>query len=234
MRTPRSRNNAWVPSGQRVTRTGNEPSFLSTISHELRTPLTSIAGYVEMMRDGEAGDVVPMQRQMLDVVARNTQRLRDLIEDVLILSRIESGTLRTERMPVGAAFSAAPIACARRGTVSDEDRERSTVQAFENARTSSAGADASSTGGSGASPFPPFFDPLLLVAGFTFDMSRTLVEACFRVSRNDSSGARIRGLPPPSPAFPPPAHELHGKALLVRRPRHVVRDARSLPRVAWR
>jgi signal transduction histidine kinase len=41
-----------------------------------------------------------MQQQMLDVVARNTQRLRDLIEDVLILSRIESGTLRTERMPV--------------------------------------------------------------------------------------------------------------------------------------
>jgi signal transduction histidine kinase len=74
--------------------------FLSTISHELRTPLTSIAGYVEMMRDGEAGDVAPMQAQMLDVVARNTQRLRDLIEDVLILSRVESGTLRSERLPV--------------------------------------------------------------------------------------------------------------------------------------
>jgi two-component system, OmpR family, phosphate regulon sensor histidine kinase PhoR len=74
--------------------------FLSTISHELRTPLTSIAGYVEMMRDGEAGDVAPMQRQMLDIVARNTQRLRDLIEDVLVLSRVEAGTLRTERLPV--------------------------------------------------------------------------------------------------------------------------------------
>jgi signal transduction histidine kinase len=74
--------------------------FLSTISHELRTPLTSIAGYVEMMRDGEAGDVAPMQEQMLDVVARNTRRLRDLIEDVLILSRVESGTLRTERLPL--------------------------------------------------------------------------------------------------------------------------------------
>jgi signal transduction histidine kinase len=74
--------------------------FLSTISHELRTPLTSIAGYVEMMRDGEAGEVGPMQHQMLDVVARNTQRLRDLIEDVLILSRVESGTLRTEKLPV--------------------------------------------------------------------------------------------------------------------------------------
>jgi signal transduction histidine kinase len=74
--------------------------FLSTVSHELRTPLTSIAGYVEMMRDGEAGEVAPMQAQMLDVVARNTQRLRDLIEDVLILSRVEAGTLRTERLPV--------------------------------------------------------------------------------------------------------------------------------------
>lgn len=74
--------------------------FLSTISHELRTPLTSIAGYVEMMRDGEAGEVAPMQHQMLDVVARNTRRLRDLIEDVLILSRVESGTLRTEKLPV--------------------------------------------------------------------------------------------------------------------------------------
>ncbi len=74
--------------------------FLSTISHELRTPLTSIAGYVEMMQDGEAGEVAPMQQQMLDVVARNTQRLRDLIEDVLILSRVESGTLRTEKLPV--------------------------------------------------------------------------------------------------------------------------------------
>ena len=41
-----------------------------------------------------------MQGQMLDVVARNTQRLRDLIEDVLIISRVESGTLRMERMPV--------------------------------------------------------------------------------------------------------------------------------------
>jgi hypothetical protein len=62
------------------------------------------------------------------------------------------------------------MACARFGVVSDEARVRSTVQAFENARASSAGADASSAGGSGASPFP-FFEPLLLVAGFAFDMS---------------------------------------------------------------
>ena len=74
--------------------------FLSTISHELRTPLTSIAGYVEMMRDGDAGPVQPMQQNMLEIVGRNTQRLRDLIEDVLMISRVESGAVRSERLPV--------------------------------------------------------------------------------------------------------------------------------------
>ena len=74
--------------------------FLSTISHELRTPLTSIAGYVEMMRDGDAGQVQPMQENMLEIVGRNTQRLRDLIEDVLMISRVESGAVRSERLPV--------------------------------------------------------------------------------------------------------------------------------------
>ena len=74
--------------------------FLSTISHELRTPLTSIAGYVEMLRDGDAGGLHPMQENMLEVVGRNTQRLRDLIEDVLMISRIESGAVRSDRVPV--------------------------------------------------------------------------------------------------------------------------------------
>jgi hypothetical protein len=91
-------------------------------------------------------------------------------------------------------FSTRPIAWALRGTVSDEERDRSTVQALENARARSADAEASSTGGSGASPFPPFFDPLLLVAGFTFDMRCTLVEGSFGVLGNDGHEARIRRL----------------------------------------
>jgi two-component system, OmpR family, phosphate regulon sensor histidine kinase PhoR len=77
--------------------------FLSTISHELRTPLTSIVGYVEMLRDGEAGELRPRQRNMLDVVGRNAQRLQDLIEDLLMISRVESGAVRSERMPVALA-----------------------------------------------------------------------------------------------------------------------------------
>jgi two-component system phosphate regulon sensor histidine kinase PhoR len=74
--------------------------FLATVSHELRTPLTSIAGYVEIMREGDAGAVSPVQARMLETVHRNTARLRHLIEDVLTLSKIESGAFKSSRQPV--------------------------------------------------------------------------------------------------------------------------------------
>jgi signal transduction histidine kinase/CHASE3 domain sensor protein len=74
--------------------------FMSTVSHELRTPLTSIAGYVEMLRDADAGDINAAQERMLGVISRNTRRLRELIEDMLILSKIESGEFRAARRPV--------------------------------------------------------------------------------------------------------------------------------------
>jgi two-component system phosphate regulon sensor histidine kinase PhoR len=74
--------------------------FMSTVSHELRTPLTSISGYLEMLRDEDAGAVTAAQDRMLDVIARNTVRLRALIEDLLLLSKIEGGTFRTERRTV--------------------------------------------------------------------------------------------------------------------------------------
>jgi two-component system phosphate regulon sensor histidine kinase PhoR len=96
------------------------PGFLATASHELRTPLTSIAGYVEMLREGQAGPLTPAQAAMLEVVDRNTARLRHAIEDVLSLSKIESGTFRTTRQPVNLVEVAAaaiselrPVAAAR-------------------------------------------------------------------------------------------------------------------------
>jgi two-component system phosphate regulon sensor histidine kinase PhoR len=74
--------------------------FVASVSHELRTPLTSIRGYVEMLSDGDAGDVGPAQQRMLEIVERNTDRLLALIEDLLTLSRIESGAFRVARLPV--------------------------------------------------------------------------------------------------------------------------------------
>ncbi len=68
--------------------------FVSTVSHELRTPLTSISGYIELFEDG-FGELSPQQRGMLGVVRRNVVRLRNLIEDLLTLSRVEADAFRT-------------------------------------------------------------------------------------------------------------------------------------------
>lgn len=83
--------------------------FLSTVSHELRTPLTSIAGYLEMVREGDGGDVPPAMDAMLVVVERNAARLRSLIEDLLTLSRIESGAYRVTHEEVCLAETAAMV-----------------------------------------------------------------------------------------------------------------------------
>jgi len=72
--------------------------FVSTVSHELRTPITSIVGYVEMLQDGDAGELTAEQNRLVEVVRRNGQRLISLAEDLLTLSSFDSGTAALERV----------------------------------------------------------------------------------------------------------------------------------------
>ena len=65
--------------------------FLSIMSHELRTPLNAIGGYVQLLELGLHGPVTDAQRTALTRVARSQQHLLALINDILNLSRIESG-----------------------------------------------------------------------------------------------------------------------------------------------
>jgi signal transduction histidine kinase/DNA-binding response OmpR family regulator len=76
--------------------------FVSTVSHELRTPLTSIKGYVDLILDGDAGEINEIQREFLGIVKENSDRLVELINEMLDISRIESGRvhLRVEPMSV--------------------------------------------------------------------------------------------------------------------------------------
>jgi two-component system, OmpR family, phosphate regulon sensor histidine kinase PhoR len=75
-------------------------SFFATVSHELRAPLTTIEGYVEMLGDEEGGTVTPQQRQMLEAIDRSTVRLRNLIEDVFTLAKLETGAFSTVLRPL--------------------------------------------------------------------------------------------------------------------------------------
>jgi len=75
-------------------------TFFATVSHELRAPLTTIEGYVEMFGDGDAGEVTSQQRQMLEAIDRSTVRLRNLVDDVFTLAKLESGAFTTVMRPV--------------------------------------------------------------------------------------------------------------------------------------
>lgn len=71
--------------------------FVATTSHELRTPLTSIAGYLELIEDGDFGPLQPRQAHALEVISRNVSRLRLLIDELLLLNRLDSGAAGAER-----------------------------------------------------------------------------------------------------------------------------------------
>ena len=77
--------------------------FVSTVSHELRTPLTSIKGYIDLILDGEAGDVNEIQQEFLGIVKENSDRLVELINDMLDISRIESGRIVLKVQPLDIA-----------------------------------------------------------------------------------------------------------------------------------
>ena len=67
--------------------------LISTVSHELRTPITSIAGYTELLTDASLGGLGPAQLDAVERIGRNAARLGVLVEDLLVLSRSESGQL---------------------------------------------------------------------------------------------------------------------------------------------
>lgn len=74
--------------------------FVSTVSHELRTPMTSIKGYVDLLLMGAAGQMSDAQTRYLQVIQNNAERLHMLVNDLLDISRIETGKTKLDLRPV--------------------------------------------------------------------------------------------------------------------------------------
>src|SRR6185503_16149259 len=75
--------------------------FLATVSHELRTPLNAMMGWTTILRSGGLDE--PTTAHALEVVERNARTQAQLIEDLLDVSRIISGKLRLDALPVSLA-----------------------------------------------------------------------------------------------------------------------------------
>src|SRR5262249_50317667 len=69
-------------------------AFVSTVSHELRTPLTSVRMTVNMLADATFGPLTGKQRQLVKAARDDSERLYKIIDNLLNMSRIESGRAR--------------------------------------------------------------------------------------------------------------------------------------------
>ncbi|MFP4473192.1 MAG: sensor histidine kinase [Candidatus Omnitrophota bacterium] len=76
--------------------------FISAVSHELRTPLTSIKGYASILISGKVGDIPDKVRDRLQKINKHSDSLVQLINNLLDISRIESGgtEMRTRPQPI--------------------------------------------------------------------------------------------------------------------------------------
>ncbi len=76
---------------------GYKSRLISTISHELKNPLTAIQGHLEML---DESDLQPSVRHALEAIGRSAGRVSRIVEDLLVLSRVENPKLPFENVPV--------------------------------------------------------------------------------------------------------------------------------------
>jgi signal transduction histidine kinase len=81
--------------------------FLNQVSHELRTPLAVIIGYIECITDGLYGEIETKHQEILQIVAKQSSHLKNMIDQILIFSRLEANKqpLRIEDFPVTKVFN---------------------------------------------------------------------------------------------------------------------------------
>ncbi len=72
-------------------------AFLSMVTHELRTPLTVISGVTEMLETGIYGELSTEQSEHIRQIATQSSRLRQLVNDLLDLSKMEAGMMKLRR-----------------------------------------------------------------------------------------------------------------------------------------
>jgi signal transduction histidine kinase/DNA-binding response OmpR family regulator len=82
--------------------------FVATASHELRSPLTSIKGFVELLQHS-GKNMTERQREFISIILRSTDRLVDLVNDLLDVARIEAGHVEISRKAIDVAEAAREV-----------------------------------------------------------------------------------------------------------------------------
>lgn len=77
--------------------------FIGTVSHELRTPMTSIKGFTQLLTMGNLGPVNETQKEFLNIIQSNAERMIAIINDLLDITKIETGSVELEIRPIHVA-----------------------------------------------------------------------------------------------------------------------------------
>jgi signal transduction histidine kinase len=97
--------------------------FIGTMSHELRTPMTAIKGFTQLLSMGSLGPLTDTQREFVTTIHANTERMISLINDVLDITKIESGSVELELRPLHLAEALSGVMTELRGLIADRHHE---------------------------------------------------------------------------------------------------------------
>ena len=117
--------------------------FVANVSHELRTPLTNVRSYAETLRDAEGSIPVDTSNSFLDIIINETDRMTHIVQDLLILSRLDAGNtdMAFHRFPfreamegvvranmLRAASRSQELSCTVQGELPEIDGDRSRLE----------------------------------------------------------------------------------------------------------
>src|SRR5260370_33643179 len=72
-------------------------NFVSMVSHELRTPLNSVHGFIDLLLQGQMGELTKEQHKYLGYAQEGVQQLVSIVEDILFMTRSDSGQFEIKR-----------------------------------------------------------------------------------------------------------------------------------------
>ena len=104
--------------------------FVATASHELRSPLTSIKGFIELLETTDNENLTERQREFIAIALQSTDRLVELVNDLLDIARIEAGQFEIHPRSVDLRDTIEEVAALMTPRVQDK-RQRLDVQIFD-------------------------------------------------------------------------------------------------------
>lgn len=83
--------------------------FIGTVSHELRTPMAAIKGFTQLLAMGSLGGLNDTQKEFLGIINTNAERMIAIINDLLDITKIETGSVELDMRPLHMAESLSSV-----------------------------------------------------------------------------------------------------------------------------